>query len=106
MTYRILALCALAVLTVLEPGRVFGHGFTLSLSGNDLVAASGDPPSDGNSLVFITKLEDVLGELQAGHGAAGGGTSFVTDRHFSFDIGGRSCTPMAEQPCRQPPASR
>ncbi|MGD9644607.1 MAG: PEP-CTERM sorting domain-containing protein [Pirellulales bacterium] len=88
MSYRILALCALAVLTVLEPARVWGHGFTLSLSGNSLTAISGEPPSDNNQLVFITKLEDVLGELQAGHGGAGGGAAFITDRHFSFELGG------------------
>jgi len=88
MTYRILALCALATLTVLEPARVWGHGFALSLTSSSLVATSPEPPSDSNPLVFITALEDVLGELQAGHGAAGGGAAFVVDRHFSFDLGG------------------
>ena len=88
MTYRILALCALATLTVLEPARVWGHGFGLSLVGNALVATSPEPPSDGNPLVFVTALEEVSGNLEAGHGGAGGGAAFIVDRHFSFDLAG------------------
>ena len=88
MTYRIVALCALALVTVVEPSRVWGHGFGLSLVGNALVATSPEPPSDGNPLVFVTALEDVLGNLEAGHGGAGGGAAFIVDRHFSFDLSG------------------
>ena len=88
MTYRIVALCALALVTVVEPSRVWGHRFGLSLVGNALVATSPEPPSDGNPLVFVTALEDVLGNLEAGHGGAGGGAAFIVDRHFSFDLSG------------------
>ena len=92
MTYRILALCALATLTVLEPARVWGHGFTLSLSGNNLVTHSDDPPLPippelvPNDRAFVENLDDVLGVLQTDAGGPGGGTAFVQNRHFSFEV--------------------
>lgn len=88
MTYRTVALCALALVTVVEPARVWGHGFALSLSGNSLVAVSPEPPSDGNPAVFVTAFEDVLGNLEAGHGGSGGGAAFIVNRYFNFELAG------------------
>jgi hypothetical protein len=67
--------------------QAWGHGFSLSLSGNTLNATSNDFPGNANPNLFGAVLEDVLGELSSDHGGAG--TSlFGTGKSLSFEVRG------------------
>jgi len=65
----------------------WGHGFSLSLSGNALVASSNDFPANGNQYLFGESFEDVIGELITDHGAAGSNL-FGTGKELSFEVRG------------------
>jgi len=62
-----------------------GHGFSLSLSGNNLVGTSNDFPGNGNARLFNATLADLLGEWKSDHGGAGS-SNFGTNKELAFDV--------------------
>ena len=82
-TFKFLAIA----LTLACPGQAWGHGFSLSLNGNQLVASSGDYPGNGNQYLFGEVFDSIGGQLVTDHGGAG--TSlFGTGKNLSFNVQG------------------
>jgi hypothetical protein len=71
--------------TVLWAPLAWGHGFSLSLSGNNLSASSNSFPANGNQYLFGEAFDDVLGELVTDHGAAGA-SLFGTGKSLTFEV--------------------
>lgn len=65
--------------------QAWGHGFSLSMSGNALTASSNDFPANGNPHLFNASFEDLLGELSSDHGGAGSNL-FGTNKSLSFEV--------------------
>ena len=66
----------------------WGHGFSLSLSGNTLVGTSNDYPGNGNPRLFNETFDVIGGELTSEHGGAGN-SPFGTNKSLGFDVAGK-----------------
>ncbi len=85
MRWFVLSTCLLSL--VCAAPSAWGHGFSLSLSGNTLAASSNDFPGNGNQYLFNASFEDVVGDLSSNHGAAGSNL-FGTGKELSFEVRG------------------
>lgn len=82
-TFKFLAIA----LALVCPAQAWGHGFSLSLNGNQLVASSGDFPGNGNQYLFGEVFDSIGGDLVIDHGGAG--TSlFGNGKALSFNVQG------------------
>jgi hypothetical protein len=83
MRWFVFSMCLLSL--VCAAPSAWGHGFSLSLSGNTLNASSNDYPGNGNPFLFGEGFEDVGGDLASDHGGAGS-SLFGTGKTLSFEV--------------------